>query len=99
MSEKSEKEIEMKKEIINEETSHHEKDEAELSRLEANLENRDSEDAKPKTSESKPKKMFAWILTAVIVALIVIIGFAWMASKKSATTVSVETSEKEEKPG
>jgi cobalt-zinc-cadmium efflux system membrane fusion protein len=43
------------------------------------------------SSTSKPKKMFAWILTAVVVGLIAIVGFAWMASKRSATTVSVET--------
>ena len=94
MSEK--KEIELKEEIVNQEKSHHEKDEAELSRLEADLENGDSETVESERSESKPKSKFAWILTGVIVALIVIIGLAWMASKKSATTVNVETSEKEE---
>jgi membrane fusion protein, heavy metal efflux system len=99
MSEKSEKEIEIKKEVINEENSHHEKDEAELDRLEANLENRESKTTKAETSESKPKSKFAWILTAVIVALIAIIGFAWMATKKSSTSVNVETSEKKEEPG
>lgn len=97
MSEK--KEIEMKEEMIKEETSHHEKDEAELSRLEAKLENGESEIAEPKTSASKPKKMFAWIITAVVVALVAIVGFAWMATKKSSTSVNVETSEKKEEPG
>lgn len=82
MSEKSEKEIEMKKEVINEENSHHEKDEAKLSRLEANLENGESENAEPKTSVSKPKKMFAWILTAAIIVLVGIIGFACDSDQK-----------------
>ena len=89
----------MSEKIINEKTSHHERDEAELNRLETNMENRESETAEPKPSESKPKKMFAWVLTAVIVALIAIVGFAWIASKKSAANVTVETSEKKEEDG
>lgn len=96
MSEK--KEIEMKEEIINEK-SHHEQDEAELNRLEANLENGDGETVETERSESKPKNMFAWIITAGIIALVAIIGVAWMATRKSATSVNVETSEKKEEPG
>lgn len=94
------KETEMKEEIINHEKNHHEKDEAELARLEANLENGDTETVKTEKAESKPKKMFAWIITAVIVGLIAIVGVAWMATRKSTTSVNVETSEKkEEEPG
>lgn len=95
------------KKIITEKTSHHERDEAELSRLEDNADGRRTETVETETVEteivetdasaSKPKKMFAWIMTAVIVALIAIIGFAWMASKKSATTVNVEAGEAGEK--
>ncbi|HQU81813.1 MAG TPA: efflux RND transporter periplasmic adaptor subunit [Pyrinomonadaceae bacterium] len=96
MSEK--KEIEMKEEIINEK-SHHEQDEAELNRLEANLENGDGETVETERSESKPKNMFAWIITAGIIALVAIIGVAWMATRKSATSVNVETSGKKEEPG
>ena len=102
MSEKSEKEIEIKKEITSEETSHHENDEAELARLEDNLDNRDDETIRSEPSESKPKKMFAWILTAAIIALVAIVGLAWIATRKSATTVNVETektSEKKEEEG
>ena len=44
----------------------------------------------------KPKKMFAWIITAAILALIAVIGFAWTANKKSAMVVNVETGEKKE---
>ena len=106
---------EMKKETIKEEVikekvtvendSHHEQDEAELARLEANFDEPGKGDDHDETdsSPSKPKKMFAWILTAVIVALVVILGLAWMATKKSATSVNVETSpgstEKKEEGG
>ncbi len=89
----------MKEKDIKEEINHHEKDEAEIDRLEANLKNRETETAEPESSTSKPKQKFAWILTAVIIALIAIIGFAWMTTKKSATGVSVETSEKKEEEG
>lgn len=96
MSEK--KEIEMKEEIINEENSHHDQDEAELNRLEENFDNDngDGEAEMAEKSESNPKKMFAWIITAVIVGLIVILGVAWMATRKSTTSVNAETSEKKE---
>jgi len=93
----------MSEKIITEETSHHEKDDAELDRLETNAERSKTEIVEAEvveTDSSKPKQMFAWILTAAIIGLIAIIGFAWMASKKSATTVNVETGEhKEEEAG
>ena len=79
-----------KEEISVERNSHHERDEAELNRLEANADGREKEVAE--ADSLKPKKMFAWILTATVIAVIAIVGFAWMASKKSATTaVNVET--------
>ncbi len=84
----------MSEKIITEETVHHEKDDAELDRLETNSERRETEIIETEvveTDSSKPKTMFAWILTAAIIALIGIIGFAWMASKRNATTVNVET--------
>ncbi len=99
MSEKSEKEIEMKKPIINEENIHHEKTEAKLARLEANSEPSENVNTEPEKPESNPKSKFAWILTAVIIALIAIIGFAWIATKKSATTINAETEEHKEEPG
>jgi membrane fusion protein, heavy metal efflux system len=80
-----------------EESAHHAQDEAELGRLEEQADGRrigaESEDEETEAaSASKPKKMFAWIVTAAIVALVVIVGLAWMATKKSATTaVNVET--------
>ena len=98
MNEKSEKEIAMKEENIKAE-NHHQEDEAALNRLESNVENDKSETVETDSTASKPKKIFAWILTAVIIVLIGIIGFAWMASKKSAPTVNVETGEHKEEGG
>ena len=105
----------MSEKLNTEKTSHHERDEAELNRLEANADGRRTEIVETETvktevvetetndsTQSRPKKMFAWIMTAVIVALIAIIGLAWMATKKSATTVNVEageTGEKKEESG
>lgn len=45
---------------------------------------------------SKPRQMFAWILTAAILALVGIVGFAWMAGKNSSTDVNVETAATQE---
>lgn len=92
--------------IKTEETSHHERDESELQRLETPAEIRN--DGADKTTiveveetdsdSAKPRQKFAWILTAAIVGLIVVLGFAWMATKKSATTaVNVETEKSAEK--
>lgn len=95
------------KKINTEKTSHHERDEAELSRLENNADGLRTETVETETTEtetietdspaSKPKKMFAWIMTAVVIGLVAVIGLAWMATKKSATTVNVETAESGEK--
>jgi membrane fusion protein, heavy metal efflux system len=90
----------MSEKITKEEITHHEADEKELSRLEANLENGDGDETvESERRASKPKKMFAWILTAVIIGLIAITGVVWITTKKSATNVSVETSEKKEEHG
>ena len=83
------------KEII-EETSHHEKDEAELSRLETNLDEREGEIAESDSSASKPKKMLAWIVTAAIIGLIAILGIAWVVTRKSAANVKDTDATKEE---
>ncbi len=89
--------------VPNEGTAHHAQDDAELSRLEEQSGRRavvvEREYTETDSSESKPKKMFAWIITAVIVGLVVIVGLAWIASKKSATTVNVEAGEKKEEAG
>lgn len=96
---------EMKEEVVKEkaaieEHDHHERDEAELARLETKTDepaNHDHGDDETDSSASRPKKMFAWILTAAAIALIAVIGFAWMATKKSATEVNVATNESAEK--
>lgn len=88
---------EIKKEKLTVEKGvHHNQDEAEFARLETNLDEPTNRD-EPSPSASKPKTMFAWILTAVAIGLIVVIGLAWMATKKSATTVNVESGESSEK--
>ena len=97
----------MSEKIITEKTSHHEQDEAELNRLEANAGGNETEIVETEiietetvdSTQSKPKQMFAWIITAVIIGLIAVIGFAWMANKKSATAVNVETGEHKEEEG
>jgi len=102
MSEERKKEIESRREnemkdvSIPEETGHHERDEAELARLEANfaserVETRDEDGTAP-----QPRKMFAWILTAAIVAVVAIAGLAWIATRDSSTSVNVEAGEEKE---
>ncbi|KXJ98030.1 MAG: RND family efflux transporter MFP subunit [Acidobacteria bacterium OLB17] len=88
--------MEMKESVINDESGHHQRDEAELNRLEANLGDREDERNEGESREVKPRKMFAWILAGVTVVLIAIIGFAWMATRKSSTDVQLETGEKKE---
>lgn len=95
--EKSEEKIEMKEEIIKENNSR--QGAAESKPIEENQEIGEALGIENEQSGSKPKKMFAWILTAVIIALVAIVGFAWMATKKSSTTVNVETTEKKEEDG
>jgi membrane fusion protein, heavy metal efflux system len=96
MNEKRDIENEMKDGSVPAETGHHERDEAELSRLEANLD-RSETDVKDDPSDLQPKKMFAWIMTAVIVGLVAIIGFAWIATKDSSTAVKVGAGAEEKK--
>lgn len=88
--------MDMKEAINNEEISHHERDEAEFNRLDANLADHEGEPHKSDSSEVKPRRMFAWILAGVVVALIAIIGFTWIATRKSGTNADVETSEKKD---
>ena len=100
MSEKMNTENEMKDETAKGGTAHHSRDEAELNRLEDNLDNRGNDvigSSDEVQSGTRPKKMFAWILTAVIVGLIAIVGLAWIATKDSATSVKVETGGDEKK--
>lgn len=54
------------------------------------------EEVETDSGVSKPRKMFAWILTIAILALVGIVAVVWMASKKSTTDVNVETAAAEE---
>ncbi len=55
------------------------------------------EEVEKDSNDLKPSKMFAWLLTAAILALIAFIGIAWIVNKNSASTeVNVETAEKED---
>lgn len=93
MSEKSEK-IDMKEE--NEKIEHHREDEAELSRLE----NQIDEDKEFEADSTPPKSKLAWIVTAALIGLFVIIGLAWMGLKSSSQPAgNTETSEKKEEDG
>ena len=72
---------------------HHDQDEAELSRLENQI------DKGPDRPQTDPRKRFVWILTAVVAGLIVIIGIVWLASRNSSTAVKIDTTKTEEEHG
>ncbi len=81
---------------IPEQSEHHAGDEAEFDRLESNLDGAETRD----TEVSPEKKPFlAWIITAVIVGLIGIVGIAWIVSNRGATVEKAATEEKKEEPG
>lgn len=77
----------------NDVNSHHRQDEATLDKLENQSEESRAEN---NDSPSTPKKMFAWIATAAVIALIVVVGIVWMATKKSSPTGGEATSETSE---
>lgn len=81
--------------MIDETDSHHERDEAKLN----DLENQSDEKHVVSDSSSRSKKMFAWIATAAIIALIAVTGIAWMATRKSTSgsTTGEKTAESSEK--
>lgn len=82
---------------IKEQSKHHAGDEAELDRLESNLDRGDEYDA-----ESEPVKKNAflpWIITAAVVGLIAVVGLAWIIGNRSNTDEKVAVEEKKEEPG
>lgn len=81
---------------INEQNEHHRNDEAELDRLESNLENDGDRNPKIPTTNGS---LVAWIITAAVVGLIAIIGVAWIVSKNSASGDKAATEEHKEEPG
>ena len=97
MSENTKKKIEIKEEIKQEETENI-GETADVNQT-SEIEVEEIEEVEADSGVSKPRQMFAWILTAAILALVGIIGIAWMATKKPATEVNVETAEHEEEDG
>ncbi|HCA57111.1 MAG TPA: hypothetical protein DEP46_03900, partial [Blastocatellia bacterium] len=91
------KEPEMTNEIMSERTDHHERDETDLGRLEENFDRGRDESESLAVENTKPKSMFAWILTAVIVALFAIAGVVWIATRSSSSSTKVEVATGEEK--
>lgn len=69
---------------------------ADLNHASEELEIEEVEDVENDAPESKPRKMFAWLLTVAILALVGIVAVAWMSSKKSTTDVNVETAAMDE---
>lgn len=94
MSENIKKKIEIKEEVKQKETENI-GETADVNQT-SEIEVEEIEEAETDSGVSKPRQMFAWILTAAILALVGIIGLAWMASKKSSTDVNVETAAAEE---
>lgn len=84
---------------MNEREGHHERDEEELARLEENSDRGSDAESPDEVETSRPKSMFAWILTAVIVAVVVIAGLAWIATRDSSTSVKVESGEEKKEEG
>ncbi|HRI04895.1 MAG TPA: efflux RND transporter periplasmic adaptor subunit [Pyrinomonadaceae bacterium] len=74
----------------NEFIEHHDADEAELDRLENQI------DQTPERPQTDPRKRLVWILTAAIVGLITIVGIIWLATRNSTTAVKVEVTKEED---
>ena len=92
------KETETTKENMGEPKGHHERDEADLARLEDNFDRGSERSDVPNDEKANPKSILAWIVTAAIIAVVAIAGLAWIATRGSSTKVEVEAghSEKEE---
>jgi membrane fusion protein, heavy metal efflux system len=92
---KNSKNIDMNEEKDNELNRHHQADEAELSRLE-----NQSDDKEIEAEATPPRSKLAWIVTAALIGLFVIIGLGWIALKNSSQpTGETEKSEKKEEDG
>lgn len=95
MNKKIENEIEIPEELNNETNKN---DKTELIPLEENdgISENDSLSIFP---ASKSKKTFAWIITAAVIGLIVVIGLVWMATKNSNSSAAETAENREEKEG
>lgn len=86
----------MSENTITEQCEHHVSEEAELDRLESNLDNGAVDES---DLQEKKRPLLAWIMTAVIVGLIVVVGLAWIVSNRKATGQKAVVEEKKEEPG
>ncbi len=78
-------------------SEHDAADEAELDRLESNLDRYELLDIESK--RAKKNALLPWIITAAVVGLIATIGIAWIFSKNSASGEKAATEEHNEDPG
>lgn len=78
-------------------SEHHTGDEAELDRLESNLDR--DEKYEMDSEAAKSNTLLPWVITAAVVGLIAIVGLAWIISKNSTSREKVATEEKKEEPG
>lgn len=99
---KEKRELDSTQENMSERTGHHERDEETLARLEDDFDRGREASEHPEGKNPRPKSMFAWILTAAIVAVFAIAGLAWIATRNSSSTTKVQVeagSEKKEEEG
>ncbi len=82
---------------ITESVEHHAMDEAKLDRLQTNF----GQLGEVGTDSDVPKKnpLVAWLITGAIVALIAIVGIAWIVSRNSASGEKAATEEHKEEGG
>lgn len=90
----------MSEKIINEKTSHHERDEAELSRLESQADGETTTQIVEVTETEKRKRNLpAWIIAASIIGLVGLLSLLWIWNKQSGskeTQVTVSAEKKDE---
>lgn len=80
----------MSNELKNEDLGHHRQDETELARLEANIDGKERNEVA--TSDDRSKTILAWIISAVVVGLILLVGIIWIATLGSDDVTKVEVS-------
>ena len=90
----------MSEKIINEKTSHHERGEAELSRLESQADyDQTTQIVEIEETEKRKRNLPAWIIAASIIGLVALLSLLWIWNKQSGskeTTVSVSAEKKDE---
>ncbi len=92
----------MQEELRPKEALHDQQDEAELARLESNFDDGAAEPETVGSSGSGSGSMRAWIITAIVLGLLVVVAAIWILSKGSAEetiAVDVKQTESEHKEG